>query len=84
MVDGQPLRGVATNQTIDYYVYDLKDTESEYEITLSPISGGDPDLVISLDPKNKYSTLANADLKSHFLFTTDSIVISKDMIKAYL
>ena len=83
LVDGHPQRGVATNQTFDYFYYDILDLDSDYEITLSPVSGGDPDLVISLDPNMKYPTLNNSDMKSTNQFTTDSVVITKDMIKAY-
>lgn len=54
LTDGHPLRGVVNQQT-DYYFVDFPDA-TDYELTLTPISGGDPDLVISLDPKNKYPT----------------------------
>jgi hypothetical protein len=48
--EGRPQRGVVTNQTFDYFYYDITDTDSDYEISLGPVSGGVPDLVISLDP----------------------------------
>jgi hypothetical protein len=54
LVDSTPQRGVVTNQTFDYYYFDVQDTESDYEISLGPISGGDPDLVLSYDKDNQY------------------------------
>jgi len=58
---GHPQRGVVSNQTFDYYFFDLKQPDTDYEITLSPISGGDPDLVISFDPINKFPTKEKND-----------------------
>lgn len=54
--DGQPHRGVVLNQTFDYYMYEIHDTSKQYEISLQPISGGNPDLVYTLDPFNKFPT----------------------------
>jgi len=84
LVDGHPQRGVATNQSFDYFYYEIQDLDADYEITLSPVSGGDPDLVLSLDPKMKFPTLKNNDMKSTNQFTTDSILLRKEMIKAYI
>jgi hypothetical protein len=39
-----------TNLTFDYFYFDLKEIDADFEISLGPISGGVPDLVISLDP----------------------------------
>jgi hypothetical protein len=33
--DGYPIRGVVTNQSIDYYFFDIPDVTQDYEITLS-------------------------------------------------
>ena len=50
--DGYPHRGVVSNQTFSYFHFDVPNYDHDFEINLSPISGGDPDLVISLDPSN--------------------------------
>ena len=84
LVDGHPQRSVVTYQTFDYFYFDLEDADSDYEISLSPISGGDPDLVLSLDPSNMFPTAEVNDYTSTNEFTTDSISITKDTLRAYL
>ena len=32
LVDGHPVRGVVSNQTFDYYYYDIDDLNYNYEI----------------------------------------------------
>ena len=48
--DGYPQRGVVSQQHFSYFYFDIQNVDHDFEITLSPISGGDPDLVISLVP----------------------------------
>ena len=84
LVDGHPQRSVVTYQTFDYFYFDLEDADSDYEISLGPISGGDPDLVLSLDPNNMFPTTEANDYMSANEFTTDSISITKDTLRAYL
>ena len=84
LVDGRPQRGVVANQTFDYFYFDLEDPDSDYEISLGPISGGDPDLVLSLDPANKFPTAKANHYMSANEFTTDSIRITKEMLSSYL
>ena len=74
--EGRPQRGVVTNQTFDYFYYDIQDLDTDYEISLGPISGGVPDLVISLDPENKYPTISDNDLNSFNSFTTDQVILT--------
>ena len=78
--EGLPQRGVVTNQTFDYYFYDLEDLDADYEISLGPIYGGEPNLVISLDPLNKYPTPNINDYSSKNEFMTDSILLTKEML----
>jgi hypothetical protein len=81
LVDGTPQRGVVTNQTFDYYFYDVKDLEFDYEISLGPISGGDPDLVISFNPDNQFPNHEFNDFKSNNQFSTDSIILKKEVLQ---
>ena len=70
------------NQTFDYYMYEIHDTSKEYEISLLPISGGNPDLVYTLDPFNKFPTPKDKGVhKSDHLFSKDSLIVTKEMIK---
>lgn len=48
---------------------------------MGPISGGNPDLVLSLDHNNKYPTKEHSDMYSNNLYDTDSITLTKQMIK---
>lgn len=70
------------NDTFDYYYLPLFDGDEDYEITLTPISGN-PDLVISLNPNNKFPDRENNNYISEEEFTTDSIIISRDEIVNY-
>ena len=81
LVDGTPQRGVVTNQTFDYYFYDVKDLDYDYEISLGPISGGDPDLVISFNPDNQFPNYEFNDYKSNNQFSTDSIILKKEILR---
>lgn len=74
-------RGVATSQKIDYFFFDIPSTEHDVEITLSQISGATADLVLSLNPENKYPTLTVNDFNSEIEFTTDSIILTKEMLE---
>lgn len=53
----------------------------EYEISVQPISGGNPDLVYTMDPENKFPSPKDKGVyKSDHLFTTDSLIITQEMI----
>lgn len=82
LVDGHPVRGVVSNQTFDYYYYDIDDLNYNYEIALEPISGCNPDLVFSLNSNNKFPTREKYDHISEQKFTTDSIIITNTSLKA--
>lgn len=82
LVDGHPVRGVVTNRTFDYYYFDFDDLSYNYDIALEPISGCNPDLVFSLNSSNKFPTRELNDHISQNKFTTDSIMIPKEVLKA--
>jgi hypothetical protein len=72
--------------TFDYYQFVIpEDAENNiYEIVLTPKSGGNPDIVISMDPYNKFPTRDNHDYISENEFSTDQITIDQVMIDRYL
>ena len=74
MVEGIQAHGTATNDTYDYYSFDILDEDSNYEITVTAIHGN-PDLVISLNSSNRFPTPEFNDYISDKEFTTDSIVV---------
>ena len=79
--DSKAVRGVVTRKHIDYYKFPIADSNSSYEITVTPISGGNPDLVLSLDSKNEFPTYDNNTVSSTNIFDTDSVTITKSMIE---
>lgn len=78
--DGQPQRGVVSSQQQNYYYFDVQDVESDYEVSLGPISGGNPDFVLSFDTNNKYPTPANNQYSSKNEFTTYNVLLKKETI----
>jgi hypothetical protein len=78
--DSVLIRGVISNQSIDYYFFDRLSDKFDYEISLDAISGGNPNLVLSLDPDNQYPTKDANDLGSSSLYARD-MVLTKEMIK---
>ena len=81
LVEGIPLRGKVTNETFDYFYLDLIE-DTPYEIILTPISGGNPDLVLSYHHKNKFPTLESHDYKSNLSNqSVDSIILEKNSLK---
>jgi len=47
LVEGVPLVGTVYNDTFDYYYLEVRDPTQAYEVTLTPRTGGNPDLVLS-------------------------------------
>jgi hypothetical protein len=74
---------VVRNQTFDYYSYEIDDVSKSYEISLQPISGGNPDLVFSLDRENEFPDKDENTYISKNEFTTDSIVIMNTSLADY-
>jgi hypothetical protein len=50
--DSRMVRGVISNQSMDYYYFSRLNDKYDYEIALGSISGGSPNLVVSFDPDN--------------------------------
>lgn len=80
-MEGVPLVGTVYNDTIDYYYLEIRDSSSAYEVTLTPRTGGNPDLVLSY--QNQFPDLKNKDLISDKDFSSDSILIEPSMISEY-
>lgn len=76
LVNGIPQRGIVTSEEFDYFYFDITSTSSDYELTLSQISGSSADIVVSLNPENKFPTKETNDFHSITEFTTDSLVIT--------
>mmetsp|Transcript_18505 Transcript_18505/g.31668 ORF Transcript_18505/g.31668 Transcript_18505/m.31668 type:complete len:346 (+) Transcript_18505:2135-3172(+) len=81
--DGLPVRGYVTSQQTDYYELRGIDRAKNYEIQLNQISGGQPDLVLSFSPLNKFPTLESNDFKSDQQFSTDVIMITSEMLSLF-
>jgi hypothetical protein len=79
--DSKLVRGVISNQSIDYYYFDRLNDNFDYEISLGSISGGNPNMVLSLNPDNQYPKKDNNDMSSSSLYTMDSMVLTKEKIK---
>ena len=56
--------------------------ETVVEFALTPKTGN-PDLVISIDPRNKFPTRKKNNFKSVEQFETDSIIIDREMINDF-
>ena len=65
LVEGIPQTGEVTADTFDYYRFYLpknsNSSDAIYEITLTPKSGGNPDIVLSLNYSNKFPTKERND-----------------------
>lgn len=81
LVNGIPQRGVVTSEEFDYFYFDVTNTSLDYEITLSQISGSSADVVLSLNPENKFPTVEHNDFHSISEFTTDSMVLTSQMFE---
>ncbi len=86
LVEGIPQTGDVTGDTFDYYKFILpnyKDSNNNdiYEIVLTPKSGGNPDIVLSLNDSNKFPTKEANDYISELEFTKDKITIDRAMIE---
>lgn len=83
LVEGIANAGLVQNDSFDYYYIDLgQNRESTYEITLTP-KLGNPDLVLSMNRDNMFPDKDLYDLISNELLSTDSILITSEMIKAF-
>lgn len=57
LVEGIPHAGLVSNNTFDYYSLDIFNSDStSYEIAMTSKSGGNPDLVISMNKSNMFPT----------------------------
>jgi hypothetical protein len=82
--EGVPLAGTVNINDFNYYYLDFPPPQvdqepSSYEITLTAMSGN-PDLVVSLDPRNKFPNKVFNNFISEDQLATDSIVIDSQMI----
>ncbi len=78
--------GEVTSESFEYYKFQLPSVgyaASLYEITLTPKSGGNPDIVLSLNHSNKFPTREKNDFISDKEFSNDQIKIDNEMLKAY-
>jgi hypothetical protein len=72
LVEGIPQTGEVSAESFDYYKFQLpKKSDSIYEITLTPKSGGNPDIVLSLNRSNKFPTKEQNDYISELEFAND-------------
>lgn len=74
-----PQVGKLNQGEYDYFYVEFDDREAQYEITLTPHSGN-PDLVLSLDARNKFPERKFNNFISENSLSADSIVIDEQMI----
>ena len=74
--EGEPQRGLVTNQTFVYFKLSNFNSSFDYEISLTPITGGNPDLLISFNESDKFPTLGSALMSSTQFISTDSLDVN--------
>ena len=78
--EGAPKSAVVEHSEVNYYFFTVHSLDSDIEINVTPIQG-DPDLVISLDPSERFpdTTVDWIDLVSDFN-GADSLRVSPEML----
>ena len=89
LIEGTPSKGFVLENTIIYYTFELNKPTAEILISLTPISSGDPDLVVDRGIEARPSTTkyrwASESFKSeHLIISPEDFVVGESMEGKYV